>query len=122
MGHVVFVYGTLKRGYRFHEALKDEEFLGEAVTKPLYRLYDLGAFPALVESRDGVEVKGEVYRVGDECLKRLDRIEGHPSFYSRKPVGLKDSPHDNAIAYFLPAPPRGAKDCGESWPRRFPDQ
>lgn len=33
----------------------------------------------------GHRVDAEVYKVDDEGLKILDRFEGHPNFYIRKP-------------------------------------
>jgi hypothetical protein len=33
----------------------------------------------------------EVYVVTSQQLRRIDRLEGHPSFYHREPVALDDS-------------------------------
>ena len=58
---ILFVYGTLKRGQKSHHFIADQEFLGEAVTMPFYRLYSKGWHPAMVVDADnGLEVKGEV--------------------------------------------------------------
>src|ERR1700690_3492039 len=65
---VLFVYGTLKRGCRSHGRLSGSPFIGVAWTKPLYRLYDCGAYPGLVLSRDGESVGGELYRVNSAVI------------------------------------------------------
>ena len=40
----LFVYGTLKRGFRNHRLLERQQFIREAVTLPRYRLFDRGAY------------------------------------------------------------------------------
>ena len=37
---LVFVYGTLKRGGENHRWIAQQQFVAEASTAPLYRLYD----------------------------------------------------------------------------------
>lgn len=75
--YLVFVYGSLKRGYKLHEYLADQKFRGDAVTAPVYALYDCGSYPALVCSeREGYSVSGEVYEVTQYCLAVLDEVEG----------------------------------------------
>ncbi len=81
----IFVYGTLKRGFRLHEAMGDALFLGEDAVRG--RLYSLGAFPGLKQGRD--VVKGELYDVDPYLIKRLDNIEGHPTFYRRTELTLE---------------------------------
>src|SRR5207249_6980142 len=62
----LFVYGTLKRGGRGNRWLAGQRFLGEAVTEPTYRLYDLGTYPGLVrDEANGLAVKGELWEVDD---------------------------------------------------------
>jgi len=113
----IFVYGTLKRGYSRSSALQGEIFLGSAVTKPLYRMYDCGDYPGLVEAPDGLCIEGELWEVSDECLKRLDEIEGVAiHLYERKPVILQQ-PHEREFAetYFYQQDVTGLTDCGTRW-------
>jgi gamma-glutamylcyclotransferase (GGCT)/AIG2-like uncharacterized protein YtfP len=82
MQHRVFVYGTLLRGEGNHGLLAGAEFLGEHRTEPRFSLLQLGAYPGLI-SRGGTAVRGEVYRVNDAGLRRLDRLEDYPRLYDR---------------------------------------
>jgi gamma-glutamylcyclotransferase (GGCT)/AIG2-like uncharacterized protein YtfP len=89
----VFVYGSLKHGLSNHRLLEKAVYAGEGTLEG-YRMYSLGAFPAIVEGTPlGQEsrwtVEGEVYEVSAEILAALDRLEGHPSFYRRHRVLLQ---------------------------------
>ena len=44
-------------------------------------------------------VVGEVYDVDAVTLAALDRLEGHPRFYRRRPIRLADG--DEVLAYLL---------------------
>jgi len=87
---LVFVYGTLKRGHGNHHWLLEAPFLGEAVL-PDVVLHDLGPFPMAVPG-EGL-VRGEVYGVDAAGLARLDRLEGYPRLYDRRPLALADGRH-----------------------------
>ena len=80
--HLVFIYGTLRRGspgsmsVRFPLA----EFVAEARVHG--KLYDLGPYPGMQLSESETFVSGEVYEVDDETLKLLDDFE-ESSHYHR---------------------------------------
>lgn len=93
----VFVYGSLKQGYGNHPLIKDSVLLGECLTKPIYTMYSLGAFPAVV-LQGNTSITGEVYEVDDDTFARLDRLEGYPDFYDRTMI---DTDHGKAWMYFL---------------------
>ena len=93
--NLVFVYGTLKKGFGNNGLLRDAEFIGESLVDNM-TLYDMG-FPVAVD-RDGEKIKGEVFRITDE-LQSLDYLEGYPDFYDRK---LVDTKHGQAWIYFQP--------------------
>jgi len=104
----VFVYGTLMDGEPNNVFLrKDAVFLGDGETKPLYTLYDLNAFPAMVFGGD-TSIKGEVYEVSKEALEDMDRLESYVpkvkggSLYNRQLIliQLRDR-NVAALAYFL---------------------
>lgn len=114
----VFVYGSLKRGYALHHLLESQNFLGDAVTEPRYRLFDLGQYPGLVEWPDGLAIRGEVYQVDRECLSRLDAVEGVAEcLYVRRPIALQAASAEIRMdAWFWLHGVRGLPDCGTCWP------
>ncbi|MFH5835820.1 gamma-glutamylcyclotransferase [Proteiniclasticum sp. C24MP] len=82
---VVFVYGTLLRGIRNHDAyLRSAKYLGEAKLSG-YGLYDLGSYPG-IRRKQGNRVKGEVYAVDRKTLERLHELEGEGSLYAYEEV------------------------------------
>ncbi len=86
--HFVAVYGTLKSGKSNHSlmALIGAEFVGAAKTIEKYPLICGGGLPYLFENVGvGHRIDAEVYKVDDDGLRILDRFEGHPNFYIRKP-------------------------------------
>lgn len=127
---IVFVYGSLKRGYALHHLLRTAQFLGTASTQPLYRLFDLGSYPGLVEWPEGLSIEGELYAVTAENLQRLDAAEGvADGLYARRPVLLQSAEYTTQSAHQQPAPwppsaeawfwlhsTSGQRDCGNSWP------
>lgn len=85
--HLVFVYGTLKRGGRNHHWLKDASWAGEASLDGVV-LHDLGPFPMAVIGAG--TAFGEVYAVEASGLDRLDELEGYPRLYDRRQLPLND--------------------------------
>ena len=67
--HLVFVYGTLRKGQWNHYLLDRSKFLGMAKTKKRYALYGDGV-PFLSRTRAVSQVTGEVYSVDDATLSR----------------------------------------------------
>jgi gamma-glutamylaminecyclotransferase len=113
---IVFVYGTLKRGQRNHGFLAGQEFLDEAQTVPRYRLVVCNGHPCLIEdARHGVAVRGEVWSVDDDALRRIDELEEVPTLYSRRPIILQDCATPVA-AYFYNGNVAGGVDCCGEWP------
>jgi gamma-glutamylaminecyclotransferase len=115
---LIFVYGSLKHGYALHHLLEGQAFRGPATTYPLYRIFDLGSYPGLVDWPEGLAVQGELYEVDAECLKRLDDAEGvDEGLYARRVIKLQ-SPFDGieASAWFWLHKVGGLPDCGTSWP------
>jgi len=90
LADLVFVYGTLKRGGKYHPLLADAAWMGELCTPRRYRLFDLGpwpvAMPPVAGQRRSVALHGEVYRMDRRVIRRtlarLDRLEG--SAYRRE--------------------------------------
>ena len=69
--HDLFIYGTLMPGLRLQAEMHGAERLGPARVPG--RLVDVGRYPGLLHG-DGL-VTGEVYRVSDAQLARLDAVE-----------------------------------------------
>jgi gamma-glutamylcyclotransferase (GGCT)/AIG2-like uncharacterized protein YtfP len=100
--HRVFVYGTLMRGERNHSVLRLCRFLGETATAAGFRLYDLGAYPAMTKSETGSgTVIGELFEVDDVTLESLDRLEEHPEVYWRTVIQLVD--RRRVASYLMPS-------------------
>lgn len=102
----IFVYGSLLFGESNHEVLRPALWLGVEKTTASYTLFDLGSYPAMVESGH-TAISGEVYAVGVATLRALDRLEGHPHLYRRVPVTL-DSGRAAEAYVLVDGPPNHA--------------
>lgn len=91
---LVFVYGSLKRGFRNHAELAGATFEGPARTAAAYRLVVMGEYPALAPGDRSIE--GELYGVTPALLEHLDEFEGEE--YARRALELADG--RSAEAYF----------------------
>ncbi|QDU38266.1 Gamma-glutamylcyclotransferase family protein YtfP [Maioricimonas rarisocia] len=113
----VFVYGTLMRGDCRHRVLAGQAFLGEARTVSRYRMFDIGSYPGLVESDDGLRIEGEVYRVDKDCLRMLDQVEGvDHGLYARRRIHLEAPFATQPVeGYLYLRSTQGLKDCGKRW-------
>ena len=118
--HTVFVYGSLKKGFGNHHLLEDAEYVGKAETvSSNYTMYNLGAFPGVKEGGTTC-ITGEVYKVTDDELVRLHRLEGHPTFYEAKTkqVKLTERIMNNymeAYIYILQSNTRQEQEIGGTW-------
>jgi len=116
--HRVFVYGTLLNGMPNHGFLSGATCVENQVcTAPEFEMYDLGAFPGVVRGRNN-RIVGEVYEVDAITLAALDRLEGHPDFYTRVKIVLENG--SNVETYLLRRRP--TQDCSVvvsgSWAER----
>jgi gamma-glutamylaminecyclotransferase len=76
--HRVFVYGTLKEGFRNFHVNRGTRLPGEFVTEQAFPLYVIGEFglPWLVhQPGQGHHVTGQVFEVDDEALAAMDVLE-----------------------------------------------
>jgi gamma-glutamylcyclotransferase (GGCT)/AIG2-like uncharacterized protein YtfP len=101
--HLVFVYGTLRRGGPGAMPIRfpDSRFIAEAGVSG--KLYDLGPYPGLVSDESKSVVTGEVYEVDDELLGRLDDFEA-TSNYLRKQVDISTGPDRRKCWTYEPDP------------------
>jgi len=89
---LVFVYGTLKRGYGNNRLLRDSLFVSEDYTPDGWVMGSAGcpySFPPRVVPDEysylGHKIKGEVYQLRNWFVARqLDWLEGYPHHYDRE--------------------------------------
>ena len=90
--NLVFVYGTLRRGFGNSRYLLDKKTrdLGTHRTVPGFSLYLVtgGIIPGMIEDSSTNQVTGELYEVSGKVLKRLDSLEGVPHLYHRNRISL----------------------------------
>ncbi len=72
---LLFVYGTLKKGHGNHHYLADAFFVSEGILEG-YRLYELGVPFVCYSGENCHHVYGEIYRVEDADMLRIDSLEG----------------------------------------------
>ncbi|MDQ2975259.1 MAG: gamma-glutamylcyclotransferase [Acidobacteriota bacterium] len=101
--HLVFVYGTLRRGDARAMSIRfpNSKFIAEA--KVSGSLYDLGAYPGLLLNESNSMVIGEVYEVDDGILDKLDYIEAS-SDYRRRQFEISLGTHRKACWIYEPNP------------------
>jgi gamma-glutamylcyclotransferase (GGCT)/AIG2-like uncharacterized protein YtfP len=91
----------------------DQLFLGEARTRPLYALFDLGTYPGLVQRKEsGRAIHGEIYEVAESLIEKLDRIEGAPSLFHLEPIQIENHPGE-VFTYFYQQETEGHALCAE---------
>ena len=117
MRTLVFVYGTLKRAGVNHAWIEQQQFVAEACTAPLYRMFDLGGYPGMVRSADGVSIQGEVWSVDEAGLARLDVLEDtEGGEYERVAVQLEGGFAAQRVeGYIYLRSVEGRRDVGACW-------
>jgi len=86
--NTIFVYGTLKRGFRNHHLLHDSEYLGKATTAEPYIMTVVEGIPFVSRDEQLSHIHGEVYSVTKITLDKLDELEEHPVWYKREEVEI----------------------------------
>lgn len=85
----LFVYGSLKKGGRFHQALDGCPTMGSARTSVMWHMRCADDFPLLFRggkwftAADTHFVNGEVYLVDIQTLSRIDEIEQNGFLFNR---------------------------------------
>jgi gamma-glutamylcyclotransferase (GGCT)/AIG2-like uncharacterized protein YtfP len=101
--HLVFVYGSLRRGGAgaMSERFPASKFIARG--KASGTLYDLGAFPGLLNDKSKSFVIGDVFEVDDETLSKLDDFEA-TSNYLRKQVEVTFDGDNRLCWVYVPDP------------------
>lgn len=91
--HKVFVYGSLKKGFRNDFFLDTAQFLGVSTTKESnYKMISLGHFPAVYKDEEsGGNINGELYLIDSETLNELDYLESNGVLYEREEILLQNN-------------------------------
>ncbi|XP_022087114.1 gamma-glutamylaminecyclotransferase C-like isoform X2 [Acanthaster planci] len=94
--HLLFVYGTLKRGQPNAEQFGPEngvaKYFGQARTVQKWPLVIASQcnIPYLLDMEgSGNNVLGEIYEVDDEMLQHCDFFEGCPGYYQRTSIRVQ---------------------------------
>jgi gamma-glutamylaminecyclotransferase len=109
VSHQVFVYGTLKQGFRNFHINHGRRVPGEFVTVQPHVLLIVGDYwlPWLLEEsransgpREGLRVVGQIYEVDEAGLAAMDKLEqiDEDGWYQRKRVEVKPRGDDDAPA------------------------
>lgn len=93
---LIFVYGTLKKGFHNHHYLDTSKFLGNHKTEPIYTMKTNGGFP-IVERGGQTSITGEVYKLSDEDLSGVFLLEGYTGV-QHNPRNWYDT--DTIVTYF----------------------
>ena len=89
---LLFVYGSLKKGFDNHALLsKYAKRLGNAQTIKKFGMFEdsFGNYPYLVNT-PYYKIKGELYQITRaELMQRIDKFEGAPEYYQREKIEVK---------------------------------
>lgn len=100
----IAVYGSLKRGFHNH-FLIDGALIDCKPCTICGRLFDTGAgYPAFTADEDAYEVQAELVTLNARILPLVDRLEGHPNFYTRVLLNCRteDGKTEKAYVYTMP--------------------
>lgn len=103
---LIFVYGTLKRGYHNHYLMQGASFLGTGHTIEKYAMYK-HVVPYVIKGRPVTRVHGEIYAIQKSILETLDLFEGNPVWNFRELVEVildADGAQVSAWMYFNDTP------------------
>ncbi|MBL8348785.1 MAG: gamma-glutamylcyclotransferase [Burkholderiaceae bacterium] len=97
MAHLIFVFGTLKQGFRNFHVNRGRRVGGDVVTVEPHPLYIVGprCLPWLLERPgEGLPVVGQLFEVDDETLAAMDRLEqvDDPQWYVRRRIRVQPHP------------------------------
>ena len=86
---IIAVYGSLRKNMGNHGLISHSTLLETTTVSLPYKMISLGGFPGLIKSDQNNEITIELYEVDDTTYKRVERLEGYPSFYDKHNFSLK---------------------------------
>ena len=97
--NLVFVYGSLKKGFGNHRLLENSKYIAKGVTvSEGFDMGSCGGFPG-VTSGGEYRIYGELYEVDDDTFERLDTLEGNGHFYEREEIDIMSISQPAAKVY-----------------------
>jgi len=94
----IAVYGSLRGGMGNNRIIEGATLLSTEDMALPFEMIDMGSYPGLIRSPETNNIKIEVYEVNEPMYKRVERLEGYPSFYNRELIETSVGPAD---VYFL---------------------
>jgi len=89
---LLFVYGSLKKGFDNHNLLGNSaKRLGKARTIKKFSMYEdsFGNYPYIVDEPYS-KIKGELYQImRADLMQKIDEFEGVPDYYEGKKIEVK---------------------------------
>ena len=99
MTQLVFVYGSLKRGFYNHRVIAPAEFVNEARTAtPAFRMGNVGRYPEVTRTEDESAgfIRGELFQCDSLQISALDRLEENGVDYLREQVVVRSLESDSS--------------------------
>lgn len=99
---LIAVYGSLRKGLSNHGIIQEALYIGEFTSEPVFKMYDLGAYPAITHGGNS-SIEFEVYAVNEQELEKVNSLEGFhedrdDNYYSR---AIIKSPFGKAYYFFF---------------------
>jgi len=99
----LFVYGSMKKGFKNQNRLEDDKLIGISTTRDKYSMYPAKTFnyPYLLEDEKKWQIDGELYELITTNISKIDMFEGVPDHYYRKQIEVYfDNQIYKAFIYF----------------------
>ena len=88
---LLFVYGSLKKGFWNDFFLKNSKSIGHYQTCLNYGLLINNELPFMVSFLSLYPISGEVYEINDNELKAIDNLEGNGKWYTRRVISVTNN-------------------------------
>lgn len=84
----IAVYGSLRDGMYNHRLLENEgaQLINKEIISVPFKMIPYSSFPALIPDKENHDVLMEIYAVDDNVYRRVEILEGYPTFYDKEAV------------------------------------